>query len=170
MMFENPKISVIVPFFNAAAHIETCLDILKRQDFPETFEIIMVDDASTDQGLEILGKQDFPDLQICSLLKNSGPAAARNRGLEHAKGEYLFFLDVDDTMALNTLSKLYRIAKETDLDLVFCDRKFMEDSKNIREHKFMYPSDKTFKPHDISKAMSSRYFDPLDMSLFQTTG
>lgn len=85
-------ISIITPFYNAESHIKTCLNSLLKQDFIKPFEIIMVDDSSTDNSQDIIKKHDIPDLQLYSLPKNSGPAAARNLGLKKAKESTYFFL------------------------------------------------------------------------------
>ena len=57
MISKNPRISVIVPFYNAKSYINTCLDILLKQDLTESFEIVMIDDASTDNGNNIIKKK-----------------------------------------------------------------------------------------------------------------
>ena len=95
-MLKNPCVSVIVPFYNAKSHIKTCLDVLLNQDFNKPFEVIMVDDASTDNSQSIVKMHNFPNLRLYTLPSNFGPAAARNLGLKNAKGEYIYFLDVDD--------------------------------------------------------------------------
>ena len=164
-------VSVIVPFYNAEAHIKTCLDVLAKQDFTKPFEIIMVDDASTDNGRNIIKMRDFPGLKSYSLPSNSGPAAARNLGLKKAKGDFVFFLDVDDTIAENTLSILYDIANETACDLVICDREWIENSQNLRKNNFIYPTDRAFGNSDLMEAMRRRFYDPISlMGLFGLTG
>ena len=171
-MSEQHCISVIVPFYNAESYIKTCLDVLLKQDFTKPFEIIMVDDASTDNSRNIVKMHDFPDLRLYSLLSNSGPAAARNLGLKKAKGEYVFFLDVDDTIAANTLSTLYSIAKENACDLVMCDKKWIENSQNQRTNIFIYPVDQVFGISDLMDAMRRRFYFPLPtvVGLFDHTG
>jgi glycosyltransferase involved in cell wall biosynthesis len=77
-MSEQFCVSIIVPFYNAESHIKTCLDVLLNQDFTKPFEIIMVDDASTDNSQNIIKMHNFPGLRLYSLPLNSGPAAARN--------------------------------------------------------------------------------------------
>ena len=78
---ENPiKISVIIPVYNGEPYIKKCLDILMKQDFDELYEIIVVDDASTDKSKEIIKKFKLPNLKLYSLPSNSGPSAARNSG------------------------------------------------------------------------------------------
>ena len=170
-MSEQFSVSVIVPFYNAEAHIKTCLDVLLNQDFTKPFEIIMVDDASTDNSRNIVKTHNFPRLQLYSLPSNSGPAAARNLGLKKAKGEYVFFLDVDDTIAANTLSTLHSIAKDTACDLVTCDKKWIENSQNQRANIFIYPEDRAFGNSELMEEMRKRFYDPLPaVRLFGNTG
>lgn len=171
-MSKQSCVSVIVPVYNAECHIKTCLDVLLKQDFKKPYEIIMVDDASTDNSLNIVKRYDFLSIKLYSLSSNSGPAAARNFGLKKAKGEYIFFLDVDDTIAANTLSVLYSVAKESDCDLVMSDKKWIENSQNQRNNIFFYPSDQTFEISDIKQAMRKRYYVPSLTSngLFDLTG
>ncbi|MDP6426230.1 MAG: glycosyltransferase [Dehalococcoidia bacterium] len=164
-------VSVIVPFYNAESYLKTCLDVLSKQDLKKPFEIIMVDDASTDNGRNVIKIRDFPGLKLYSLPSNFGPAAARNLGLKKAKGDFVFFLDVDDSIAENTLSTLYDIANETACDLVMCDRKFIENSQNQRENVFAYPTDRVLVNSDLMEAMRKRFHDPIsDVCLFLLNG
>ena len=160
-MLEQYSVSVIVPFYNAESHIKTCLDTLLKQDFIKPFEIIMVDDASTDNSRSIVKMHDFPGLQLYSLPSNSGPAAARNLGLKKAKGEYVYFLDADDTIAANTLTTLYSIANESACDLVICDKRRIENSQNQRANIFVYPADRALGNSDFMEAMRKRFYDPI---------
>ena len=164
-------VSIIIPIYNAEPYIKTCLDVLSKQDFVKPFEIIMVDDASTDNCLNILKKNQFPNLRIFTLSLNSGPAAARNIGLKKSKGEYIFFMDVDDAIEPDTLTTLYNIANKNDCDLVIGDKKWIENSKNLRTNIFVYPEDQIFGKSEIMEAMRKRFYDPLPtVSLFDLTG
>jgi len=170
-MSEQFCVSVIIPFYNAQSHIKTCLDILLEQDFIKPFEIIMVDDASTDNSQNIVKKCKFPNLQLYSLPSNSGPAAARNLGLKKARGEYIFFLDVDDAIATNTLTTLYNFGNETACDLVLGVEKIIENSQNQIAIIFAYPTDQDFRNSDFAEAMRRRFYDPLyTVGLFDLTG
>ena len=170
-MREKICVSIIVPFFNAECYIRRCLDVLLNQDFSKPFEIIMVDDGSTDNSRNIAKLHESSILQLYSLPSNAGPAAARNLGLKIAKGEYVFFLDVDDTIEPSTLTNLYEVAYETNCDLVICDKNRIENSKNQTANIFLYPSDQALGCTDLEDAMRRRYYDPITtMGLFGLTG
>ena len=171
-MSEKFCVSVIVPFYNDESNIKTCLDVLANQDFIKPFEIIMVDDASTDNSRNIVKMHNFPSLRLYSLPSNSGPSAARNVGINKAKGEYVFFLDTDDTIAANTLTTLYSIAYQTTCDFVFSDFKRIENSQNQRTNTFNYPEDQTFENYNLMEAMRRELHDPLlgNLGLFGCNG
>lgn len=92
-MTPPPLISVIVPSYNCARYIAAALESALQQDYPNK-EILVVDDGSTDNSLEVL--RGFGDRIQVITQANAGAAAARNTGLRAAKGEYLAFLDADD--------------------------------------------------------------------------
>ena len=88
-------ISVIIPVYNAAALIRRCLDSILAQKGDYAYEVLLVDDGSTDDSVDIIESYQNPCFKVFRQ-QNAGPAAARNRGLEEAKGEYVCFLDADD--------------------------------------------------------------------------
>jgi len=95
-----PFISVVIPVFNASKTIEQLISSLVDQSYPkEKYEIIFVDDHSTDRTVEIIEsfakKVSRPSIKVIQLKRNCGPAAARNRGVTEAKGEILAFTDAD---------------------------------------------------------------------------
>lgn len=104
----NIKVSVIVPVFNASKYISKTLDSIISQDF-DSFEIIVVDDGSTDDSLDIvknaLGNVEIPHKIIHQ--ENAGVSVARNVGIEASCGDYLVFIDADDYVSKNHLSNLY---------------------------------------------------------------
>ena len=101
----SPTVSVIVPVYNAADYLAECLDSLLEQTLKE-IEIICIDDGSTDSSLEILRSYEQRDSRVAVLKQNNaGPGAARNNGIEAARGEYLYFLDADDFCHAEFLEK-----------------------------------------------------------------
>ena len=88
----SPSVSVIVPCFNGERHLRRCLDGLTRQTYPH-YEIVVVDDASTDGTLGIL--KEFASVKVVQNAENRGPAFSRNRGIEASGGEVLVLLDAD---------------------------------------------------------------------------
>ena len=118
-MNNNPKISVIVPVYNAEKYIDRCMKSIYDQTFTD-YEIILVNDGSTDNSDAICRRYQEQDTRITYLKKqNEGAGSARNRGIEAAKGEYLAFPDVDDWFETEMYAELYELAKSGDYDVVF---------------------------------------------------
>lgn len=135
------KISVVIPVYNTEDYIAACLDSVIENTFKD-FEIICVNDGSTDNTLKILN--DYADkyekIKVISK-ENSGPSDTRNMGMEAAQGEYILFIDSDDYIEPKTLEFLYAEAKKDDLDqLYFCAQSFY-DNDNIKCESLMnhYP-------------------------------
>jgi len=107
-----PKISVVMPVYNAEATLEECLTKLGQSTF-EDFEVVVVDDGSTDRSKEILDR--FP-IRVIPSSGRVGPAAARNLGAQVATGEFLFFVDSDVMVRPETLDLLADGFEETGVD------------------------------------------------------
>lgn len=107
-MDKNPCVSVIIPLFNSENDIQKCLDSVNNQIY-KNFEIIVIDDGSTDNSAEIVAKYALlhQDLDIKILRQeNAGPSKARNRGIVYASGKYIAFLDSDDEWYPDKLSEI----------------------------------------------------------------
>ena len=119
---DNPKVSVIVPVYNASQYIGKTLDSIIAQDF-EGFEIIVIDDGSVDDSLEIITQRldgcEIPHKVIHQ--ENSGVSVARNVGIDESHGDYLVFVDADDYVSKNHLSSLYN--GKTDFSLTLYAKK-----------------------------------------------
>lgn len=113
------KISVIMPLYNADKYLEECLDSVLAQTFTE-FELICVNDASTDSTMEIVERFREKDGRIKILVnaERKGAAYSRNRGMQEAKGQYLTFLDGDDIFDKDMLRAAYQAAADHNVDLV----------------------------------------------------
>lgn len=117
---EAKKISVIVPMYNAQQTIERCLRSLQSQTHRQ-MEIIIVDDGSTDNSVQIVERLAEGDNRIQLVrIKNSGPGIARNKGLEMISGDYFCFVDGDDYVVLEYLSAMLSDALEHQADIVQC--------------------------------------------------
>lgn len=88
-------LSIIIPVYNAAPLLNRCLDSIFNQKTQYTYELILVDDGSNDNSVEIIKSRKEKNITLYQQ-KNSGPSAARNKGIELAKGEFIAFLDADD--------------------------------------------------------------------------
>lgn len=99
-----PKVSVIIPTYNCAKYLLIAVNSVLNQTFHD-FEIIIVDDGSTDNTKEILKNyiKEYQNKIRYFYQENNGPGAARNKGIKEAKGEYVAFLDSDDKLVENSL-------------------------------------------------------------------
>ncbi len=142
---DNIKVSVIVPVYNASKYISKTLDSIITQDF-DSFEIIVIDDGSSDNSLEIihntLNECEIPNKIIHQ--ENSGVSVARNVGIDESKGDYLVFIDADDYVSSNHISSLYN--GKTDFSLTLYAKK--EGSKITNLDKY---SQDTISTHDFIK-------------------
>jgi glycosyltransferase involved in cell wall biosynthesis len=116
------KISVIIPCYNAADKIGRCLASLNAIKFPaDEFEVLFIDDCSSDGTYELLQQACAPQThwRVLQLEHNSGsPSRPRNRGMDQARGEYVFFLDCDDEILPDTLRSHYDHARQTNACLI----------------------------------------------------
>lgn len=127
-----PKVSVIIPCYNAEKYIERCLNALETQTFQD-FEVIVIDDCSSDQSVKIITEYATHTTLQIHLLKNetnSGPAASRNKGIGTAKGDYIAFCDSDDWYDSNFLSSMLSKMEGNCSDIVFCGYKVIDSNNN----------------------------------------
>lgn len=126
------KISVIVPVYNVENYIEKCLDSILSQNF-DSYEIIVVNDGSTDNSLEILKKYQKNNFNKIVLIdqENGGQGSARNNALKIARGKYIFYVDSDDWIEYNTLKTLYDIISEDKADIIIFGNNVVDIEGNI---------------------------------------
>ena len=113
-----PKVSVIVPVYNAEQYLKRCLDSICFQTLKD-IEIICINDASTDDSLRILKEYALLDnrIKVVNFEQNQEVSHARNTGIEMARGEYIGFVDSDDEIVCDFYEKLYTAAKKVDADV-----------------------------------------------------
>lgn len=127
-----PKISIIVPAYNAEKYIDNCFNSLKKQTFQD-FEVIVVNDGSKDRTKEKLETyENDKDISVTILnQENSGQAVARNHALKKATGDYIMFLDIDDTIEPTMLEEMMEKVETENVnaDLVWCHMNRVENDK-----------------------------------------
>ena len=118
-MTNIPSVSVIVPMYKVERYIKSCVDSILAQTFQD-FEIILVDDASPDGCVELCQKLygDNEKVRLVRHEKNLGLGPARNTGMKHAVGKYIYFVDSDDLILSNALEKLFNVAERTNAQVV----------------------------------------------------
>ena len=129
----NPAISIIIPVYNAEKYLRRCIESVLSQSFTD-FELILVDDGSKDQSPQICDEYSSQDTRVRVIHKvNGGVSAARNDGLDIAKGEYVTFIDSDDWVEREYLSTLsyYR-----DYDIVFFSHRLIYEDGYTSEFMF----------------------------------
>ena len=117
---EGPLVSVVVPVHNVEGYLGECLDSIIGQTLAD-FEVLCVDDGSTDASLEILARYEARDARVRVFQQaNQGPSVARNHGLSEARGTYVCFVDADDGLAPNALERFVALAETHEADIVVC--------------------------------------------------
>lgn len=111
--------SIIIPVYNAEAYLEECVNSCYKQDFGEAdFEVILINDGSTDGSLSLMKDLALKhDNIICASQDNKGQGYARNRAIGMAKGKYLFFCDSDDRFIEHSLGKIIRLMENYSLEI-----------------------------------------------------
>lgn len=116
------EVSIVIPSYNRAYQLETCIINLLNQSFTD-FEIIVVDDGSTDNTEEIVHNISDERVVYIKSIENKGACHARNIGVKHAKGNYIAFQDSDDCWDEDKIQKQFNYLKELDVDMVICKLK-----------------------------------------------
>lgn len=132
-------ISVTVPVYNVEKYLERCLNSIIGQSFTGEFEIICVDDGSTDKSGEILDEfaKRYPDKIKAIHQHNQGLSGARNTALKYITGKYTMFVDSDDFIHKNALEDLYNYAESHNADVILFDHIFkVEGQKGTMQHHF----------------------------------
>lgn len=136
----NTKLSIIIPVYNIEKYLAKCIDSILNQTFQD-FEVICINDGSTDSSLEILADYALEDRRIKIISqKNSGPATARNLGLKEVKGEFISFVDGDDWIEPNTYELTLQNMTD-DIDLIcfgtklVIEKDFLLNENNIKSFK-----------------------------------
>ena len=124
------KISVIVPVYNVEKYLKKCLNSLLEQDY-QNYEIILINDASTDSSLSICNQfaKQSDRIKLFNLKTNQGISNVRNIGLQYCSGQYVAFVDSDDYVSPKFLSSMYSAMKEKKADIVCCNHFCFRNNK-----------------------------------------
>lgn len=138
-MSSAPFLSIIVPVYNVEAYLAECVDSILAQTFPD-FEVILVDDGSTDSSAALCDSYAARDGRIrCLHKENGGQTSARQEGFRQACGEYIAFVDSDDWISPDMYLKMCGAAKETDADVICCNYTSVAPGKTIERQEFCAP-------------------------------
>ena len=123
------KVSVIVPVYNTEKYLKNCIDSLLKQNFDD-YEIIVINDLSPGNAEEIIKSYNDKKIVYIKNKTNKGIGYNRNLGIKKAKGEYVCFIDSDDYVKEDFISKMYNYSKENNLDLCVCDYVNVDEEGN----------------------------------------
>jgi glycosyltransferase involved in cell wall biosynthesis len=129
-----PGVTVVLPVYNAGEGLVRCLKTLESQDLAhESFEVVAVDDGSTDRSAQRLESYaaSHPNVRVFHQDASGGPGGPRNVGTDHARGEFVFYLDADDGLVDDALRRMLTFAREHASDLVVVGRVTVEDDRVV---------------------------------------
>lgn len=134
-----PKLSIILPVYNVEKYLPDCLTSILNQTYDD-FELIIIDDGSTDQSLSICKAYELKDTRIRVYSQcNAGLSAARNKGIDCSQGTYLAFVDSDDTIDSEMYETMMSALEESEVDIVVCGHRVVsENGEIIEEVKYEY--------------------------------
>lgn len=151
---QRPVVSIVIPVKDAQETLQKTLDSVRKQTL-QTFEIIVVDDSSTDNTLTLLKEYQRKDSRVSLFQTNGqGPAEARNRGMRECKGKYLYFMDGDDIILPQALENMVAIAEKQRAQITIFGF-FRTDGKKAQ--RFFYPNTQIFGKESLSQILPSLY-------------
>lgn len=130
-------VSMIVPVYNAEAYIGACIESIQKQSY-QNIEILLIDDGSEDGSAGICDQYQREDGRIKVFHReNHGVSASRNYGIEHSLGDFIQFVDADDSLEPDTVAENLRLVKETGAELVFFSFRYhLVDEGRVRDNAF----------------------------------
>jgi len=147
-------VSIIMPVYNVGVFLDEAIESLLNQSTDVKYEIIIINDASTDNTSSVLKKYNDSKIKILNNKNNLGPGASRNKGIEKARGNYLMFVDGDDYVSPNFVDVMYNQISKNKADICICNIIRLEDSKETIWHL----GDKgIYKEGDYSKVLLMKF-------------
>lgn len=160
------RLSIIIPAYNAGKYLERCVSSCEEQNVPQDeFEIIVVNDGSKDNTLEVAESlaDKYSNVRIFSK-ENGGSSSARNMGLDHAKGDYITFVDSDDYLLPGKLAAVLSVAENNKLDLCIFNFKVMSHDGSsvntfnpLKKGKIYNCEEASFQGYQVGSACGKLY-------------
>lgn len=142
-------ISIITPVYNSEKYLHRCIKSVINQDYKK-IEMIIIDDGSTDKSGKICDEYRLSDKRVKVIhTKNKGPSAARNTGIENSKGEFIFFVDSDDSLEKDSLSLLIKSYNQHKADIIVGDFKKIKDDVSESGHSRFFSGSKILTKQEI---------------------
>lgn len=165
------KVSIIVPMYNVEKYIEKCINSILKQNYTN-IEVLLVDDCATDSTGKIAEEIASRDNRCVYIKKekNGGLAAARNTGIKNATGDYIVFIDSDDWISPNYVSKLIKSIKENDSDIAICDYSTVNETGEEKVANSLYPLNENstneekvayIRNHAVTKMFKKDFFNKI---------
>ena len=151
----DPKISIVIPMYNAEKYVETCINSILGQTFRD-FELILIDDCSTDRSAEIVQHYQDPRIRLFKLGKNSGAGAAMNHGIKISRGEFVSIVDSDDALMPNAIQTLLDVAEKFNADIVHMSSYYAAKNEDFQINKVIQVQ--TVKESNVQIGLQSRKF------------
>lgn len=149
----NPLLSVIIPVYNTEKYLNLCMESIFNQTFRD-YEILLIDDGSTDNSYTLCRELKARDKRVeVYKKKNGGISTARNLGLKHAKGKYVFFFDSDDFIEPNGFEKMIEGIKQNDADILVTGRILIFEENNIKTCRNLGKTVFTYKEKELGEAV-----------------
>ena len=148
-----PKVSIVVPIYNVSSFVELCVKSLMNQTYKD-IEIILVDDGSADDSGQMCDRFSQTDSRIHVIhKKNGGLSDARNVGIDFAKGEYISFVDGDDTVSYDYIEYMLHMLEETSSDLAICSLKKVSNQLVLQQGEKSSPTSQVFNCREALEEM-----------------
>lgn len=156
-MQSTPKISVIIPIYNGGTLLESCIESVLAQSFTD-FELLLIDDASTDGSATVCARfaSSHSQIRFFQNAENIGLSRSRNVGIFHARGQYITFVDADDTIHPDFIKLTHQVASQQNCEIVIARHKSVSPKWQNQAHHFteLLPKVEYFTPTKaIEKAL-----------------
>lgn len=160
MSLNEKKISVVIPVFNVEKYLEQCIDSVLNQTY-SNYEILLINDCSTDNSLAICQKYERMDnrIKVINKAKNEGLSAARNTGVEMATGEYIYFLDSDDYIHKNLFKYVIGYMENNNLDLCYFSGEVYLDGDGLTWNENAYIKNYKYNPDSGAETLKKLYYN-----------